>query len=77
MELMSTAATAFTVTVPLLAEGKAPYAQGHIRVSVRLTLIALCSKWRGQCGEIITACKVNVNRGGMGAAAPRINTFKQ
>lgn len=52
-------------------------ATGHIRVRVRLTLIALCNKWRGQCREIITTHTASVNRRGTRTTAPQMNTFKQ
>lgn len=60
-----------------VGRGEAMGAEGHIRVRVRLTLIALCSKWRGQHGEIITTQTVSVNRQGARMWAPPMNTFKQ
>lgn len=75
-EMMSSAATALCHFAQA-GRREATGAEGHVRVGVRLALIASCDKWRGQCGEIITAHTVSVNRCGTRTTAPRMNTFKQ
>lgn len=70
---MSSAATTLCHSAQVGTGG----ATGHVRVRVRLTLIALCNKWRGQCREIIMTHTVSVNRRGTRTTAPQMNTFKQ
>lgn len=49
-------------TEPVFGTGEALGAEGHVRVRVRLALIASRNKWRGQRREVITAHTVSVNR---------------
>ncbi len=60
-ELMSSAVIALCHFAKV-GRGEAMGAEGHIRVGVRLALIASCNKWRGKHGEIITTHTVSVNR---------------